>query len=50
MDSSGSGNPFGLGLVIVGAVAMAVATVLPLTEPSGMFMVVRSNTLIQHGG
>ena len=45
-----SGNPVGLGLVIVGAITMAVAAFLPLTEPTGPFSQVGSNTLIQHGG
>jgi hypothetical protein len=39
-----------LGLVIVGAVAMAIATFLPLNEAVGVFSMIRSNTLIQSGG
>ena len=50
MERSRSGNPVGLGLVIVGAIAMAVAAFLPLAEPTGAFRLVRENTLIQHGG
>jgi Uncharacterised protein family UPF0547 len=44
------GNPLGLGLVIVGAFAMALSAFLPLDEPTGVFRVVEDNTLIQHGG
>jgi hypothetical protein len=43
------GNPFGLGLVILGAAAMALSTFLPLDEPAG-FQMVTHNTLIQHDG
>jgi hypothetical protein len=50
MNRAGSENPLGLGLVIVGAVAMAIAAFLPLDEPTGVFATVRDNTLIQHGG
>jgi hypothetical protein len=32
-----SGNPLGLGLLIVGAVAMSIAVFLPLDEPTGAF-------------
>lgn len=46
----GPGNPLALGLVIVGALAMALAAFLPLDEPTGLFGMVRDNTLIQHGG
>jgi ribosomal protein S27E len=46
----GPSNPLGLGLVIVGAAAMAIATFLPLTEPTGVFHLVPDNTLIQHDG
>jgi hypothetical protein len=38
-----------LGLVLVGAAAVAVATFLPFDEPTGPFSVVRQNTLIQLG-
>ena len=48
--NKGPTNPLGLGLVIVGAFAMAIAAFLPLDEPTGVFRVVRENTLIQHGG
>jgi hypothetical protein len=46
----GLGNPLGLGLVIVGAFAVAIAAFLPLDEPTGVFRMVENNTLIQHGG
>jgi ribosomal protein L37AE/L43A len=46
----GSGNPLALGLVIVGAFAMAIAAFLPLDEPAGVFRMVEHNTLIQHSG
>jgi hypothetical protein len=46
----GPGNPLALGLVIVGAAALAVAAFLPLDEPTGVFRMVEHNTLIQHGG
>ncbi|MCA2273608.1 zinc ribbon domain-containing protein [Mycobacterium intracellulare] len=45
-----TGNPLGLGLVLVGAFAMAVSTFLPLDQPTGVFRMVEDNTLIQHGG
>jgi hypothetical protein len=45
-----AGNPLALGLVIVGAVGMALAAFLPLNEPTGPFRLVQNNTLIQHGG
>lgn len=44
------GNPVALGLVLVGAAMMLIATFLPLYEPSGIFRMVQENTLIQHGG
>src|ERR1700756_4699516 len=44
------GNPLGLGLLIVGATAMAIAAFLPLNEPTGVFRAVEHNTLIQRGG
>jgi ribosomal protein S27AE len=43
-------NPLGLGLVIVGAFAMAIAAFLPLDQPIGVLRMVQDNTLIQHGG
>lgn len=46
----GAGNPVGLVLAIIGASTMAISTFLPLTEPVDVFGIVRSNTLIQHGG
>jgi ribosomal protein S27E len=45
-----SDNPLGLGLVLVGAAAMAIAVFLPLVEPINTFRRVGENTLIQHGG
>jgi len=50
MNRAASDNPLGLGLIIVGAVAIAISAFLPLTEPTGAFRVVEDNTLIQHGG
>jgi hypothetical protein len=44
------GNPLGLGLLIVGAGAMAIAAFLVLDEPTGLFRRVEHNTLIQQGG
>jgi ribosomal protein S27E len=46
----GPSNPLALGLVLIGALTMAIATFLPLDEPTGAFRMVQSNTLIQHGG
>jgi hypothetical protein len=46
----GAGNPLALGLVIVGAAAIALAAFLPLDEPANAFRMVEHNTLIQHGG
>jgi hypothetical protein len=43
-------NPLGLGLVIVGAAALAISTFLPFVEPVSALRPVESNTLIQHGG
>jgi Uncharacterised protein family UPF0547 len=45
-----SDNPLGLGLVIVGAVAMTISAFLPVVEPTGTSSVVEHNTLIQRGG
>lgn len=42
-------NPLALGLVIVGCLAMSVATFIPLYE-SSQFARIEANTLIQHGG
>jgi hypothetical protein len=50
MNKAASENPLGLGLLIVGAIALATAAFLPLVEPTGAFSTVRANTLIQHGG
>src|SRR5271156_972774 len=47
--NKGPGNPFALGLVLVGAFAMGIAAFLPLDEP-GAFRRVSDNSLIQHGG
>jgi predicted Zn finger-like uncharacterized protein len=44
------GNPYGFGLILVGAVMVAVSTFLPLVEPTGLLRFVQQNTLIQHGG
>ena len=49
-DEQAAWNPLALGLVIVGAAAMAIAVFLPLLEPTGIFHMVQDNTLIQHGG
>lgn len=46
----GQVNPYALGLVVVGAAAMAIAVFLPFNEPNGVFSRVEHNTLIQHGG
>jgi Uncharacterised protein family UPF0547 len=43
------GNPLALGLVLVGAAALAIAAFLPLDEPSNSLRMVQDNTLIQHG-
>lgn len=45
-----SGNPLGLGLVVVGAAALAISTFLPLDQPVNALRMVHDNTLIQHGG
>jgi hypothetical protein len=50
MDRTASENQLGLGLVMLGAIAIAIAAFLPLDEPTGAFATVQSNTLIQHGG
>jgi hypothetical protein len=44
-----SDNTLALGLIIVGAVALAISTYLPLVEPTGTFRMVEHNTLIQRG-
>lgn len=44
------GNPFALGLLLVGAAAMGLSAFLPLDEPTSAFRLVEDNTLIQHGG
>ena len=50
MSRAASDNPLGLGLIVVGAVALAVSAFLPLVEPTGTFRMVEHNTLIQRGG
>ena len=50
MKRAASDNPLALGLIIVGAVALAISTFLPLVEPTGTFRMVEHNTLIQRGG
>jgi hypothetical protein len=45
-----SENPLGLGLVIVGAAALALSTFLPFVQPLSALRTVEDNTLIQHGG
>jgi hypothetical protein len=50
VNRGASDNPLGLGLVIVGAVAMAISAFLPLVEPISALRRVEDNTLIQHGG
>jgi hypothetical protein len=50
MNRAVSDNPLGLGLIIVGAIAMAISAFLPLVEPIDSFRRVEDNTLIQHGG
>jgi hypothetical protein len=50
VSRAASDNPLGLGLIIVGAVAMAISAFLPLVEPINAFRMVEDNTLIQHGG
>lgn len=51
MNRAASENPLGLGLVIIGAVVMAISAFLPLDEPTGALRMVSENTLIQqHSG
>jgi Uncharacterised protein family UPF0547 len=50
VNRAASDNPLALGLIIVGAVALAISTFLPLVEPTGTFRMVEHNTLIQRGG
>jgi hypothetical protein len=50
MNRAVSDNPLGLGLVIVGALTMAISAFLPLDEPTGAFRMVEDNTLIQVTG
>jgi hypothetical protein len=45
-----SENPLGLGLVVVGAAALAISVFLPLVQPTNALRMVEDNTLIQHGG
>jgi hypothetical protein len=50
VNRAASDTPLGLGLIVVGAVALAISTFLPLVEPTGTFRMVEHNTLIQRGG
>ena len=50
MSRPASENTLALGLIVVGAVALAISTFLPLVEPTGKFRMVEHNTLIQRGG
>jgi Uncharacterised protein family UPF0547 len=50
MNRAVSENPLGLGLVIVGAAALAISTFLPFVQPASALRMVEDNTLIQHGG
>jgi hypothetical protein len=43
-----SGNRLGLGLVVVGAAALAISVFLPLAQPVNALRMVQDNTLIQH--
>jgi len=43
-------NPVGVGLAVVGGAMLALASFLPLDEPSSPFARVQGNTLIQQGG
>src|ERR1700752_3457562 len=45
-----SENPLGLGLVVVGAAALAISVFLPLVRPTNALRMVEDNTLIPHGG
>jgi hypothetical protein len=49
-SKTASENPLALGLVLVGAAALAISVFLPLDQPTGLFRMVQDNTLIQHGG
>jgi hypothetical protein len=49
MSDEGSRNGWGLGLVLAGATALAIATFLPFDEPVNAFGHIRQNTLIQSG-
>lgn len=42
-------NPVAVGTAAIGGLLLALASFLPLDEPSGAFARVQSNTLIQHG-
>jgi hypothetical protein len=50
MNRAASDNPLGLGLIVVGAAALAISAFLPLVQPTGALRMVEDNTLIQHGG
>lgn len=45
-----SENPLALGLVVVGAAALAISVFLPLVQPVSALRMVEDNTLIQNGG
>lgn len=49
-DNAVSENPLGLGLVIVGAAALAISVFLPFVQPVSALRMVEDNTLIQNGG
>jgi hypothetical protein len=49
-NKAASENPLGLGLVVVGAAALAISVFLPLVQPVSALRMVEDNTLIQHGG
>lgn len=49
-SKAGSEGVVGFALLVVGAVAITIATFLPFTESTGTFSTVHSNTMIQHGG
>lgn len=49
-NKAGPEGLIGFELLVVGAVAITIATFLPLTEATGVFSTVQSNTMIQSGG
>jgi multidrug transporter EmrE-like cation transporter len=50
-NKAGTEGPLGFGLIVVGAIAVAIASFLPFDEPTSPFGRVKDNTLIQsnHG-